>query len=80
MTPGRFCQARDLPKTIKFPPERIGLDGRPNAGPPRLFARMLDLEGVRLPGDRRRAARQTTPDQGLEIPATLHHTIIELIG
>lgn len=46
----------------------------------RLFARMLEMEGVRLPGDRRIAARQRTPTEGVEIPAALHAKIRELIG
>lgn len=46
----------------------------------RLFARLLEMEGTRLPGDRRIAARQRTPTAGVEIPATLHAEILELIG
>ena len=45
----------------------------------RLFARLLEMEGVRLPGDRRIAARQRTPSEGAEIPASLHQSILELL-
>lgn len=46
----------------------------------RLFERLLAMEGTRLPGDRRIAARARTPAEGVEIPATLHATILDLIG
>jgi delta1-piperideine-2-carboxylate reductase len=44
----------------------------------RLFARMLDEEGVRLPGDRRLKARTETPEQGIEVPKALHERIAAL--
>jgi delta1-piperideine-2-carboxylate reductase len=46
----------------------------------RLFADLLAMEGTRLPGDRRIAARRRTPAEGTEIPARLHATILGLIG
>lgn len=45
-----------------------------------MFARLAAMDGVRLPGDRRHAARQTTPETGIEIPDALHATISELAG
>ena len=44
-----------------------------------LFADLKSDPGVRLPGDRRAAARPRTPDEGVEIPASLHETIRGLI-
>lgn len=43
-----------------------------------LFGRMLAMEGLRLPGDRRYANRERTPCDGIEIPAALHATIMDL--
>ena len=43
-----------------------------------LFARILEQEGVRLPSDRRYAARRRTPTEGITIPRTLHDTIASL--
>ena len=64
---------------LAFDPARFGAgDSQDRAE--RLFARMLEMEGVRLPGDRRIAARKRTPSEGIEIPASLHATILELIG
>ena len=45
-----------------------------------LFNDLLSMDGTRLPGARRLAARQKTPEEGIEIPATLHQTILDLIG
>ena len=64
---------------LAFDPAKFGGDDAIGRGE-RLFERMMGLEGVRLPGDRRFAARQKTPDDGIEIPASLHQTIVELIG
>jgi delta1-piperideine-2-carboxylate reductase len=44
----------------------------------RLFARMLAEAGVRLPGDRRLIARAETPVTGIEVPRSLHDTILRL--
>lgn len=38
----------------------------------RLFARVLEQPGTRLPGDRRYAARQRTLTQGITVPRALH--------
>jgi len=45
----------------------------------RMFAKMLEMEGVRLPGSRRLAARQTTPTDGAAIPKSLHDAIQSLL-
>ncbi|MEM0989345.1 MAG: Ldh family oxidoreductase [Pseudomonadota bacterium] len=42
----------------------------------RLFNGMLEMEGVRLPGARRLAARRKTPSEGVEIPLSLHQAIL----
>ncbi len=42
------------------------------------FREMLDLDGVRLPGDRRHAARRRTKTAGITIPAALHDEILAL--
>ena len=41
----------------------------------KLFARILEQEGTRLPADRRYKARQITPKEGVTIPKSLHDTI-----
>jgi len=64
---------------LAFDPGRFGGDDALAHGE-RLFTAMLGLEGVRLPGDRRVAARRLTPTRGIEIPASLHRTIVDLIG
>ena len=46
----------------------------------RMFAAMEAQEGVRLPGARRLAARQQTPEHGAAIPASLHQTILGLLA
>jgi LDH2 family malate/lactate/ureidoglycolate dehydrogenase len=40
-----------------------------------LFTRILDIDGTRLPSDRRFAARKTTADTGIHIPQSLHDEI-----
>lgn len=42
----------------------------------RLFGRLLGQEGTRLPSDRRYAARQRTPTEGIRIPKQLHEDIL----
>jgi len=42
------------------------------------FAGLTALDGVRLPGDRRYANRARSPRDGIEIPDSLHETIMEL--
>ena len=44
-----------------------------------LFARILDIEGTRLPSDRRFAARARTPIDGIHIPQSLHDEISALL-
>ncbi len=44
------------------------------------FAALLDLDGVRLPGDRRHQARLRTPIEGISIPASLYDEIVALGG
>ncbi len=41
-----------------------------------LFGRLLGQEGTRLPSDRRYAARQRTPTEGIRIPKQLHDDIL----
>lgn len=40
-----------------------------------LFAKVLEQDGTRLPSERRFAARQQTPIEGIRIPKSLHETI-----
>ena len=44
-----------------------------------LFTRILDIDGTRLPSDRRFAARKTTATAGIEIPQSLHDAISEML-
>jgi len=44
------------------------------------FERMLALDSVRLPGQRRHTNRQTTVEQGVAVPEDLHAKIVALIG
>lgn len=44
----------------------------------KLFERILAQEGTRLPSDRRFAARKRTPVSGIDIPESLHKTILDL--
>jgi delta1-piperideine-2-carboxylate reductase len=46
----------------------------------RLFARILEEEGTRLPADRRHANRALTVTDGAAIPAALHAEIVALCG
>jgi len=41
----------------------------------RLFARVLEQDGARLPADRRYAARERTPREGIDIPRSLRETL-----
>lgn len=43
-----------------------------------LFGHILEQDGTRLPSDRRYAARERTPREGVRIPKQLHDTIIDL--
>ena len=42
----------------------------------RLFARILEQDGTRLPSQRRYTARQRTPREGVTIPKSLHDTLL----
>lgn len=64
---------------LALDPARLGAGDALERGE-RLFARLLEMEGTRLPGERRFANRQRTPTEGVEIPARLHASIVELIG
>ena len=44
----------------------------------RLFSQLLEQEGVRLPSDRRYAARQRNQAEGVMVPQTLHDTLVGL--
>ena len=63
----------------------LAMDPDVTAGPEwlehteRFFAAMLDLEGVRLPGDRRLANRVRTTTEGITIPHALHVEIEGLL-
>lgn len=63
---------------LAFDPEKFGGDGIERGE--RLLQALGGMEGVRLPGDRRLAARKKTPEDGVEIPASLHETITGLLG
>lgn len=64
---------------LALDPGRLGAADAIERGE-RLFAALLGMEGTRLPGERRLAARARTPTEGVEIPGPLHATILELIG
>ncbi|MDH3411309.1 MAG: oxidoreductase, partial [Gammaproteobacteria bacterium] len=46
----------------------------------KLFAKILEQEGTRLPSDRRFAARKRTPKEGIRIPRSLHQTLVAYTG
>src|SRR5262249_40586134 len=63
---------------IAFDPARcVGHGDRPRqlAHAERLFANILAQEGTRLPSDRRYAARQRTPTEGITIPRVLYEEL-----
>ncbi len=60
---------------LAIDPEKTAGVGDWKAHSEMLFARMLAMEGVRLPGDRRYRNRETTPNTGTTIPVTLYETI-----
>lgn len=63
---------------LAIDPTRFGGDDAIARGD-RLLTALSEMEGVRLPGDRRHAARKVTPTEGVTIPASLHKTVIDLI-
>ncbi len=46
----------------------------------KLFGRVLTQPGTRLPSDRRYAARQSTMQNGILVPAAFHQTLLEMAG
>ena len=46
----------------------------------KLFEKILEQEGTRLPSDRRFAARERTPREGVRIPGSLHQTLVAYTG
>ncbi|MEM9060502.1 MAG: Ldh family oxidoreductase [Pseudomonadota bacterium] len=64
---------------LAFDPAKFGGGDAIERGE-RLFAAMLEQDGVRLPGGRRLEARKRTPSEGITIPLALHKTILELSG
>ena len=69
-TGGEFMMALD--------PARFGDPDNVHEHAERLFARMLDQEGTRLPGDRRYVNREKTRTDGIEIPQSLHEQIVAM--
>ena len=63
---------------LAIDPEQCSVGGNPVHHAEALFARIVEQEGARLPSDRRYAARQRTPTEGITIPRTLHDTIQSL--
>jgi delta1-piperideine-2-carboxylate reductase len=59
---------------LAFDPAKFGAPDAIDRGE-RLFQAMLGQEGVRLPGDRRHAARDRTPTVGVDVPKSLIDTI-----
>ncbi|MEM7423854.1 MAG: Ldh family oxidoreductase, partial [Pseudomonadota bacterium] len=64
---------------LAFDPARFGADDWAARGE-RLFEAMLAQEGVRLPADRRYAARKRTEAEGISVPVSLRNTILDLTG
>ncbi|MBJ3774058.1 Ldh family oxidoreductase [Acuticoccus mangrovi] len=46
----------------------------------RLFSMILEQEGTRLPSDRRYRARERTTKEGVDVPASLHASLMELLA
>ncbi|WP_420402442.1 Ldh family oxidoreductase [Nisaea sp.] len=63
---------------IALDPARFGDPAGFAAHADLLFDRMLADEGVRLPGDRRRRARETTAREGIRVPESLSRTLVGL--
>jgi len=64
------------------PTRCVGHGDRPRqlAHAEQLFARILAQEGTRLPSDRRYAARQRTPTEGITMPQALYEELLSLAG
>lgn len=65
---------------IAIDPARFGGKGDYAAQAEELFAELLAQEGTRLPGDRRYANRERTPQEGFEIPKDLYDKITAAAG
>ena len=76
--PGDGGPPRGGELVLAIDPEKCSVGGDPIRHAEALFARILEQEGARLPSDRRYAARQRTPTEGITIPRTLHDTIQSL--
>ena len=63
---------------LAFDPARFGGDDALERGE-RLLVAMQQMDGVRLPGGRRYMHRANTPTEGIEIPASLHQAIQDLL-
>lgn len=63
---------------IAFDPAAFGSAETWDSHADAFFAELSALDGVRLPGDRRYENRQRTPDDGIDIPETLHRQILTL--
>lgn len=64
---------------IALDPARFGDGAGFAAHADLLFERMLSDDGVRLPGDRRRKAREATARDGIQVQESLSRTLQELI-
>ena len=63
---------------IAIDPGRFGNSEDPYAHADRLFAELLDMEGTRLPGNRRVANRDMSRANGIDIPQSLYDKIKEM--
>ena len=70
---GEFIMAIDPARCVPGGDKQAQLDHAEE-----LFSRILEQDGTRLPSDRRFAARQRTPVEGIRIPQSLHDTITGL--
>lgn len=70
---GEFIIALDPARCVRYGDRQAQL-----AHAERLFAHILAQEGTRLPADRRYAARQQTPTQGITIPRILYEELQRL--
>jgi len=70
---GEFIMAIDPARCVPGGDKQAQLDHAET-----LFARILAQDGTRLPSDRRFAARQRTPEQGISIPQSLYDSISDL--
>ena len=78
--PGDGGPPRGGELVIAIDPAKLSAGGDPLRHAEALFARILEQDGARLPSDRRYAARQRTPLEGVTIPRSLYDTIRDLRG